>query len=95
MPVPPVTSTLIPMYSSNPFATAPPDPAPGRPPVGHRLAFWLVTGLLALLALSAALWAFGQVLALAGFLVRVALATAVVALVWRRVARGRWRPPSA
>lgn len=55
----------------------------------RRVLIWVAIALVVGFALSSGLWALGWLFHLVGFLVRVALVTAVVALVWRRVTRGR------
>jgi hypothetical protein len=50
-----------------------------------------VAVLVAMVGLGFAFWALGLFFHLLGFILRVALLTAVVAFVWRRVVRGRSR----
>jgi hypothetical protein len=52
---------------------------------------WGAIAVLALLAFGAVTWAFGLVFSLIGLIFKVALVTAVVAFVWRRVARRNHR----
>ena len=46
----------------------------------------------AAVGLGAVFWALGFLFHVAGLILRIALITAVVAFVWRRVVRGRCRP---
>lgn len=52
---------------------------------------WAAIVVLAMLAFGAVTWVFGVVFHLAALLLKIALVTAVIALVWRRVTR-RGRP---
>lgn len=53
--------------------------------------FWTAVAVLAMFAFGVVTWAFGLVFHLLGLLVRIALVTAVVAFVWRRVTRRNHR----
>jgi hypothetical protein len=59
---------------------------PGRGVVRTAL-MWAALALVVFLAFGTAMWALGLVFHLLGLLLRIALITAVVALVWRRVTR--------
>ena len=48
---------------------------------------WTAIALLAVFAFGTVMWALGLVFHLAGLLLRIALITAVVAFVWRRITR--------
>ena len=48
--------------------------------------------IVAAVGLGAVFWALGFLFHIAGLILRIALITAVVAFVWRRVVRGRCRP---
>ncbi|MDE3203069.1 MAG: hypothetical protein KGQ66_02475 [Acidobacteriota bacterium] len=71
----------------------------GRGPGGRRsgplgtLLTWVIFAMVALLALAALGWILGLVFHVAALLIKVALATAVIAFVWRTVA-GRRTPKS-
>jgi hypothetical protein len=71
------------------------DPTPHRRQHGygivHTVVKWTAIALIAMLALGTATWAFGLLFHLAALLLRVALVTAVVAFVWRRITRRRPR----
>ena len=68
---------------------------PGRCGGGYRflrtVLMWTAIAVVAMLALGTAAWVFGLVFHLLGLLVRVALVTAVVAFVWRRITRRHQR----
>lgn len=65
-----------------------PGPARGR---GHGIVrtvlLWTAIAVAAMLAFGTITWAFGLLFHLAALLLRIALVTAVVAFVWRRVTR--------
>jgi hypothetical protein len=48
---------------------------------------WAAIAVLAMLAFGTVIWAFGLVFHLAALLLKIALVTAVVAFIWRRVTR--------
>jgi len=68
----------------------PGDPQPGHSVLSLVILVCLVAGA-AVVGLGLAFWALGFVFHAAGLLLRIALITAVVAFVWRRVVRGRFR----
>ena len=57
--------------------------------VFRTVAMWVGIAVVAMILFSSAMWALGLVFHIFGLLVRVALVTAVVALVWRRITRRR------
>lgn len=67
--------------------------------LGHRhgrgivrtVLMWTAIVVIAMLAFGAVTWVFGLVFSLAAFILKVALVTAVVAFVWRRVTRRNHR----
>ncbi|HMC38035.1 MAG TPA: hypothetical protein VKI19_00135 [Acidimicrobiales bacterium] len=70
------------------------DPSRCRPRGIIRTALmWAAIAVLAMVAFSVVAWAFGLVFHLAVLLLKIALVTAVVAFVWRRIGR-RHRYPS-
>jgi hypothetical protein len=78
------------------------DPAfrsPAAPPAGgrhgrgllHTAVVWMAVAVLAVMAFGSVLWAVGLLFHLVGFLLRVAVITAVVAFVWNALRRRhRW-----
>lgn len=53
----------------------------------RTVAMWVGIAVVAMLVLGAAGWVFGMAFHLIGLLVRIALVTAVVAFVWKRITR--------
>ena len=94
------------MYE-RPFQSSDSPYQPGEPPYGdypwggrHRgrrhgivrtAAMWVLIALAVILAFGTVAWALGLVFHLAVFLLKIALVTAVVAFVWRRIVRRRPR----
>lgn len=57
------------------------------PGIVRTALMWTAIAVAAMLAFGAVIWAFGLVFHLAALLLRVAIVTAVIAFVWRRVTR--------
>ena len=68
---------------------------PGDRPQSHSVLSLIIlvclVAVAAAVGLGLAFWALGFVFHVAGLLLRIALVTAVIAFVWRRVVRGRCR----
>lgn len=65
---------------------------PGSRPGGsvfRTVAMWTALAIGVFILFGVLAWAFGLVVGLIGFLIKVAIVTAVVAFVWRRVAHRR------
>ncbi|HWE54956.1 MAG TPA: hypothetical protein VG435_05560 [Acidimicrobiales bacterium] len=55
----------------------------------RTVAIWVAIAVLAMIAFSTAMWALGVVWSIVALLFKIALVTAVVAFVWRRITRRR------
>lgn len=82
-----------PHQSYGPYPPNQGSPRPCRP--GYHLlrtaAMWVGIAFVAMLALGTAGWLFGMAFHLLALLVRIALVTAVIAFVWRRITRRQRR----
>ena len=74
------------MYD-RPFQETNPHPPRHRHGIIRTVVMWTAIAVVAMLAFGTVAWAFGLLFHLAALLLRVALVTAVVAFVWRRISR--------
>ena len=79
-----------PFQQSDHYQAYPPRPGRGGPAgFGYRflrtVLMWVGVAIIAMLALGTLGWAFGLAFHLLGLLFRIALVTAVIAFVWRRI----------
>ena len=79
-----------PFHQSNPpYQSYQGGPGRAGPPfrILRTILMWVGIAFIVMLALGTAGWVFGLAFHLVGLLVRIALVTAVVAFVWRRITR--------
>ncbi len=78
--------------TDRPYQQQPYGPGPGRRHgcgVLRTALVWAAIAVVAMMAFGAVTWAFGVVFTLLALLLKIALVTAVIAFIWRRIGRRR------